>query len=105
MLDHLTARVQYPLAHVVEASPTKKVVTRRMRIMTADANSLNNHIHCKRSILDRDSTKVALVEFPLVKPLSEQLHFDPNINDDPKSTGLRGSSPSDIIKLASAVVH
>ena len=105
LFDHHTARGQYPLARVVEVFPSKKGVTRRMRVMTADANRLNNHLHCKQTILDRDSTMVALVEFPSVNPLSEQLHFDPTINDDPERTGLRGSSPRALFRLASAGVH
>ena len=67
-----------------------------MRVMTADANGLNSHLPCKRTILDRDSTKVALVEFPSINPISELLHLDLIINDDPEYTGLRGSSPSNI---------
>ena len=97
LFDHPTTRGQYPLSCMVEVFPSKKGVTHCVRVMTADANRLNNHLPCKRTILDRDSTKVALVEFPSVNPISEQLHLDPTINDDPECTGLWGSSLSDIV--------
>ena len=64
--------------------------------MTANANRLNNHLTCKRTILDWNSTKVD-DELPSVNPISEQLHFDPAINYDPERSGLWGSSPSNII--------
>ena len=96
LVDHPTARGHYPLARMVEVFPSEKGVTCRVRVMTADADKLNPHLPCKRTCLDRDSTKIALVELPSVNPLSEEFHFDPTTNDDPEPDGLRGPSPSAI---------
>ena len=105
LFDHPTARGQYPLARVVEVFPTEEDVTRRVRVMTTDANRFNNHLACKRAILDRDSNKVALVEFPSINPISEQLHLDSINNNDQECTRLRGLPPVTLFKLASAGVH
>ena len=96
LFDHPTARGQYPLAHVVEVFPTEEGIARCVHVMTADANRLNNHLPCQRTILERDTTKVAPVEFPSINLISDQLHLDPIINDDPECTGLWGLAPSDI---------
>ena len=72
--DHPTARGQYPLARVVEVFPNAKGVVRRVRIMTANANKLDPDFPCNRTTLDRDTTKLALLEFPAVNPISEILH-------------------------------
>ena len=105
LVDQPIVRGHYPLTRVVEVFLSEKGVMRRVRVMTADADKLNPHLPCKRTCLDRDSAKVALVEFPSVNPLSEEFHFDPTTNDDPEPTGLRGFSLALLFKLASAGVH
>ena len=77
---------------------------RRVHVMTANVNKLNPHLPRKLTYLNRDSTKIALVEFPLVNPLSEGLQVSPsetNVND---ATRLRGTSPVLFLKLAMAGV-
>ena len=97
LVGHPTARCQYPLAHVVKVFTSEKGITRRVRVMTADAEKLNPHIPCKRTCLDRDSTKVALVEFPSVNPLSEGFQLNPSENNDLDAAGLQRNSPSAVL--------
>ena len=78
LMDHSPTRIQYPLAHVVEVHPSDSGITHRVHIMTVNANKTSPHLPCEHTYLDRDSTKVALVEFPLVNPLSEGLHLTPS---------------------------
>ena len=66
--DHPTAHGQYPLARVVVVFPNDKGIVRRVRIMTADANRLNANLPCTNTTLDRDTTKLALLEFPAMNP-------------------------------------
>ena len=80
--DHPTARGLYPLTRVVEVFPNQVGIICRMRVMTANVNRLDNHLPCARTTLYRDSNKVALVEFPSINPISEQLHIDSINNDD-----------------------
>ena len=81
LVDHPTARAQYPLARVGELHPSVSGITRRVHVMTANADKLNPHLPCKRTYLDRDSTKIALVEFPSVNPLSQGFYFNPSGNN------------------------
>ena len=47
--------------------------------MTANANKLNPNLPCSRTTLDRDTTKLALLEFPAVNPISQIFQVpDPN---------------------------
>ena len=72
--DHPTARGQYPLARVLEVFPNDKGIARRVRIMTANANRLNTNLPCTRTTLNRDTTKLALLEFPAINPVSENFY-------------------------------
>ena len=61
---------------------------------------VNHYLPCEDTYLDRDSAKPALVEFPLVNPLSERNHdtlLGPSADAAP---GLLGSLPASFIKLA-----
>ena len=69
--DHPTARGQYPLARVVKVFPNDKGIVQRVRILTANANKLNTNLSCTRTTLDQDTTKLALLEFPAVNPISK----------------------------------
>ena len=72
--DHSTARGQYPLARVVEVFPNDKGIVWRVRILTANANRLNTYLRCTRATLDRDTTKLALLDFPAINPISKNFH-------------------------------
>ena len=73
IIDHPTPRGQYPLARVVEVFPDHEGHVRRVRVITANSNKLNPHLPCSRSTFERDTTKLALLEFPAVNPISELL--------------------------------
>ena len=92
--DEPTARGQYPLARVIETFPKTDGVVRRVRVMTANTNKLNSDLPCTRTTLDRDSNKIALVEFPSINPISEHFHLESINNDNLVRTGLWGSAPS-----------
>ena len=97
LIDHPTARAQYPLAHAVEVYPDGGGITRHVRLKTANRNKVNPHLSCEHMFLDRDSTKLALVEFPLVNPLLEHLYRNisgPSVDVGPE---LPRTSPSDIL--------
>ena len=97
LADHPTARDQDPLTCVVETFPNQEGVIRCIRVMTANRNQLNSNLPCTRTTQDRDSTKLALVEFPATNPISEQHHLNCIDNDDQECTELRGSALSDIV--------
>ena len=80
LIDHPTARGQYLRARVVEVFPDDKSIVLRVRIMTANANKLNTDLPCSHTILYRDTTKLALIEFPTINPISEIIHV-PESND------------------------
>ena len=73
LVDHPTTRAQYPLAHAVEVHPLDGGIARCVHVMNSNVKNLNPHLPCKHTYLDRDSTKIALVEFSLVNPLSERV--------------------------------
>ena len=91
-IDHPTARAQYPLAHMVEVYPTVRDIMHRVHVMTANADKLNPHLLCKRTYLDQDSTKIDLVEFPSVNPLSEGFQLNPPENNVLDAAGLQAIS-------------
>ena len=97
LADHPTAQGQYPLACMVDVFPNQTGIIRCARVMTADVNKLNSNLPCTRTTLDRDSTKLALVEFPSINPISEQLHLNSINNDESKCTGLQRSIPTVIV--------
>ena len=68
-MDHSTVSAQYPLARGVEVHPSDSDITHRVRIMIANENKVNPHFPCKYTYMEWDSTKIVLVEFPLVNPL------------------------------------
>ena len=75
MIDKPTPRGQYPLARVIQVFPDNLNCVRRVRIMTANANKLNPNLPCSRNVYDRDTTKLALLEFPAVNPESENIEM------------------------------
>ena len=103
-MDYPTARAQYPQDRVMEVYSSVKGIIRHVRVMTAGADKLNPHLPCKRTCLDRDSTKVALVKFSqstLSLKGSNLIHPLMMIFNLPDSGGFP-AAPS--IKLASAGV-
>ena len=89
LMDHVITRAKYSQARVVEVHPFDGGITRHVRIMTANMNKVNPPLPGQHTYLDRDSTKIALVEFPLFNPLSERLQF--TLSDSPVDAlfGLR----------------
>ena len=80
LIHDLTARGQYSLARVVEVFPDDKGIVRRVPIMTANASKLNTDLPCTRFTLDRNTTKLALIELPAVNPIFGIIHI-PESND------------------------
>ena len=51
-----------------------KGIVQRVHMLTANANKLNTNLPCTHITLDRDTTKLALLEFPAVNPISKIFH-------------------------------
>jgi hypothetical protein len=74
MVDKPTPRGQYPLARVVKVFPDALGCVRSVQVMTANANKLHPDLPCCRKVYERDTTKLALLEFPVTNPESESIH-------------------------------
>jgi hypothetical protein len=95
MMDKPTPRGQYPLARVVKVFPDDLGCVRRVRVMTANANKLRPDLPCSRKVYDRDTTKLALLEFPVINPESENIetYEEP---EEIEAEGLRTADTNDI---------
>ena len=72
IVDKPTPRGQYPLARVTRVYPDHLDCVRRVQVMTANANKLNPFSPCTQNVYDRDTTKLALLEFPQTNPEPQQ---------------------------------
>ena len=80
--DHPTARGQYPLACVLEVFPNQKYIVWCVHIMTADSNRLNVNLPCTCTLLERDTTKISLLEFRAINPIFNRFNMTVMNNDD-----------------------